>query len=229
MTTRPDAWLTALLAMGTFQIAGLSLLLVRKGVPGAAIRQAIRPLFAVWVLLWPLYGHPAWLAAGMAVLMLPLLLAAYGRGPVGRSLCLAWADAVPQRDRRCLPVPMIAFVAALGIAATWFASMPALGFGLGLAACLAIPGAETMDRLRLGVLGLRSHPAQTIAGHALFVLMAAAAMAWSLHVHDHLGFQTTGMHAIMGAAIAAAARALIPGDWNQPAAVLTMGGVLWML
>ncbi|RMG92169.1 MAG: hypothetical protein D6703_02590 [Zetaproteobacteria bacterium] len=232
LTNTPDLVVTALFAAGLFQLSWISVLLARRALRPMVIQQAIRPLFAIWVLLWPVYTQSTWLWLAWAMAASVLAACAIGRSPFWLALRHAWG--LPPHQRGTMPealhvLPMGHFLLAMAICLGFFVKIPEFGFGLGLALCLAIPGADTLDRLNWLPLGFPTHPEQTLAGHLLLVLISCLALSWGLHVYHDIDI-TAGLIATAIAGIAGSmARATVPGAANQPATILSMGVMLWLL
>jgi hypothetical protein len=228
-----DMLLTAIVMVGMLQVAWLSVALVRRGVGRAVIQKSLPPLFAVWVVMWPVYHDPRWIWAGIGALaaleLLPLLL----RRPFWRDLRRAWTAPEPQHaypTTRTWPLwPLVFFTATLGIAAGLFQSIPEFGLGIALTVCLAQPAASWLDHFGFLALGFPAHPQQTLPGHLILVLAAAVLCSWSVHVYHGIDWQPLLMATSVAGIAASVARALVPGGWNQPAAAAAMGVVLWLL
>ncbi|HXH64103.1 MAG TPA: hypothetical protein VNH42_01180 [Mariprofundaceae bacterium] len=229
----PDLVLTAIVLVGMLQVAWLSVALFRRRVARDVIQKSIPPLFAIWVVMWPIYHDPRWIWAGIGMLacfvLLPLLL----RRPFWRDLRRAWAappSPVDYRLKKPTPFwPLAFFVATLGIAAGLFQSIPEFGLGIALTVCLAQPAASWLDHFGFLALGFPAHPQQTLPGHLLLVLAAAGLCSWSVHVYHGIDWQPLLMATSVAGIAASVARALVPGSWNQPAAAAAMGVVLWLL
>jgi len=215
--------LTILLALAVAQVVVLSAALRRRHVPPAAIRAALPPLAAIWVLFWPLYAQSFWLLAGIFLLALPATAAALSRRPFWRLIAQAWGD--PEAGM----VPLLLFLAGLTIAALFFIALPEVGLGVGLTLALAPTLAELLDRRRFTPLGFPANRGQTLPGHIAFVLAATMLCGWSLHVFHPIAWLPLLTAAAIAALAASMLRALTPALWLSPVAALTLGGVLWLL
>jgi len=228
----PDMVLTAIVMVGILQIAWLSVALFRRGINRTIIQKSLPPLFAVWVVMWPVYHDPRLIWAGIGALAGIVLLSWIPR-PFWQDLRQAWTAPEPQRaypTTRSWPLwPLAFFAAALGIAAGLFQSIPEFGLGVALTVCLALPAATWLDHFGLLSLGFPAHPQQTLPGHLTLVIAAACLCSWSVHVYHGIDWQPLLMATSVAGIAASVARALVPGGWNQPAAAAAMGLVLWLL
>ncbi|PIP01651.1 MAG: hypothetical protein COW18_09440 [Zetaproteobacteria bacterium CG12_big_fil_rev_8_21_14_0_65_54_13] len=236
--TSGDIVLNLLFAIGMLQLAWISVILVRRGTPPAAIQHAILPPLAIWVLMWPVYSDSRSLWLGIMALILPAVLAAALSSPFWKHLRLAWRVKSPDMELKIYPgiqlPPLVHPILAMLIAAIWFRNIPEFGFGLALCLCLAFPAAYWMDQLgaylpRFIRLGFPAHPEQTLAGHLLFIIISIVLLCWSLHVYHGTDWQALFIATLVTALTASATRALIPGQWHAPAAMLSMGFVMWVL
>ncbi len=228
-----DLTLTAIVAFGTMQVAWLSVALFRRRISRGMIQMSMPPLFAIWVVMWPVYDDPRWIWAGIGALACFVLLPLFFRRPFWRDLRRAWAapaSPIDYRLRKPIPFwPFAFFVATLAIAAGLFQSIPEFGLGIALSACLAQPAASWLDHAGHMPLGFPAHPQQTLPGHVVLVLAAAGLCSWSVHVYHGIDWQPLFLATSVAGIAASAARALVPGGWNQPAAAAAMGVVLWLL
>jgi hypothetical protein len=230
----PDQVLTAIVVLGILQVALLSVALFRRRVARETIQKSMPPLFAIWIVMWPVYRDPSWIWAGIAALagfvLLPLLLR---RRPFWRDLRRAWAapaSPVDYRLKKPIPFwPFAFFIATLAIAAALFQSIPEFGLGIALTVCLAQPAASWLDHFGFLALGFPAHPQQTLPGHLLLVFAAAGLCSWSVHVYHGIDWQPLLLATTVAGIAASVARALVPGGWNQPAVAAAMGVVLWLL
>ncbi|MDX8406616.1 MAG: hypothetical protein R8K50_10780, partial [Mariprofundus sp.] len=78
-------------------------------------------------------------------------------------------------------------------------------------------------------LGFPAHPGQTLAGHLLLIISTIVVLCWSLHVYHGTNWQPLFIATLITGLTGSATRALIPGQWNTPAAMLSMGYVMWVL
>ena len=230
--------LSALVAMGVLQLTWFSVMTLRRGAPPRTIQHAITPLLTIWVLMWPVYVDKNWLWGGLAALILSALLASLSNSPFWRQLRTAWSEPSENAALKIHPSlqlpPLTHQIAALAIAGLWFTHIPEFGFGLALCLCLAFPAAFWVDHLGTGqttLLQLRfpAHPEQTLAGHLLLIVCCTALLSWSLHVYHGTAWTSLLIATLIPAITASAVRALIPGQWNAPAAMLVMGFVMWLL
>ncbi len=227
-----DLILTGLTAVGIFQVAWLSAFLTRKGQRPTVIQQMVRPMVAIWVLMWPVYVDANWIWPGLAILASPLLLGMKLEAPFWLALRSAWS--VPPHQRGNLPqpmhmLPMFYFFVALVIAAAFFMNIPEFGLGLGLCLCLGFPGAEILDRLHRMPLGFPTHPNQTLPGHLLLITLCTIALSWSIHVFHGIDWQPSLIATLIAGIVASICRAIIPGGLNQATAIFAMGVTLWLL
>lgn len=226
-----DLILTLLVGLGLAQLAWFSVMLLRRGMPPASLQHALPPMLALWILFWPVYRDPRWIWAGVVMLLLLSLAARFIRRPFWQHLRRAWTEqaADPTRESpRALP-PMLPPLLALAVAAGWFQSIPEFGFGLALSLCLGVPVAYWLDRAGYLRLGFPAHPEQTLAGHVAFMLVAALVLCWSLHVYHGTPWQPLLIATLIAAMAGSATRALVPGQWHLPAAMLSMGLTMWLL
>jgi len=233
-----DLVLSGLVAFGILQLTWFSVMILRRGMPPQTIQQSIPPLLAIWVLMWPVYTDTRWLAAGIIMLAVMGLLAMTVRKPFWQQLRFAWSRQTENSNPVIYPtlklLPLTHLIASLLIAGLWFQAIPEFGFGLALCMCLAFPAAFWVDQLceiRFGFLklGFPAHPEQTLAGHLALIVVSTVLLCWSLHVYHGTDWQTLFIATLIAGMTASATRAVIPGEWNTPAAMITVGFVMWLL
>jgi len=233
-----DITLSILVGLGILQLSWFSVMILRRGAPPETIQHAIPPLLTIWVLMWPVYIDAHWLWAGIATLMLPAMLATMLKSPFWKHLRMAWSSHSMNAELGIYPtlplLPLTRILSALLIAILWFQYIPEFGFGLALCLCLAFPAAYWIDQL--GVrrpafikLGFPAHPEQTLLGHLILIAASTALLCWSLHIYHGTDWQTLLIATLIASLSASATRALMPGQWNAPAAMLSMGFVMWLL
>jgi len=233
--TTTDLVLNALVLVAMLQLAWFAVMLARRGIAPANLRQAVAPLLSVWVLMWPVYSEADWLWLGLACVATPPLLAATLHLPFWEQLRLVWTAPAPATFVGSKPLalpPFTHFILALFFAGLWFQNIPEFGFGLALCLCLAFPLASQIDHFggkRFGKLGFPAHPEQTLAGQLVFVIACTIVLTWALHVYHATDWQSLFIATLLAAMVGSAARALIPDQWNKPAAMLAMGVVMWAL
>lgn len=233
-----DLVISLLIIFGILQLAWFSVMILRRGAPPEIIQQSIPPLLTIWILMWPVYVDPRWLWVGIAALVLLSLFAFGYRKPFWQQLRVAWGS---QRDANQPSIysnprllPLTQTITALVIAGLWFQAIPEFGFGLALCICLAFPAAHWVDHLgeiRFGFLklGFPAHPEQTLAGHLTLIGISTALLGWGLHVYHGTDWQTLFIATLIASMVASVTRALIPGQWNIPAAMLSVGFTMWIL
>ena len=229
-----DSTLSALVAVGVFQLTLFSVMLFRRGIQPANIQHALTPMLTIWVLMWPVYADARWLWVGLAGFAVPGLFAYLLRFPFWQHLRMVWTPPPfePQiRSNIDLP-PLTHLITAIFIAGAWFQTIPEFGFGLALCLSLAFPAAHWVDQLGRNTfrkLGFPAHPDQTLAGHIALILACTGLLCWSLNVYHGTDWKALFIATLIAGMAASATRALIPGQWNTPAAMLTMGFVMWAL
>lgn len=233
-----DLVMSLLVSFGVLQLAWFSVMIVRRGAQPEVIQNAIPPLLTIWVLMWPVYIEPHWLWVGVIALFIPGLLAFSYQKTFWQHLRIAWS---PQYDSNKPTIyskpkllPLGQTITALAIAGLWFQAIPEFGFGLALCICLAFPAAHWVDylgKVKFGFLklGFPAHPEQTLAGHLTLIAVSTALLCWSLHVYHGTDWQTLFIATLIASMTASVARALIPGQWNVPAAILCIGSSMWVL
>jgi hypothetical protein len=232
--TMADPILSALVAVGAFQVAWLSVVLFRRGIHPVNIQYALTPMLTIWVLMWPVYTDARWLWVGLIGFAVPSMLACLLNFPFWQHLRVVWtAPAIdsPIRNNIDLP-PLTHLITAILIAGAWFQTIPEFGFGLALCLSLAFPAAHWVDQLgqhKFRKLGFPTHPEQTLAGHLTLIFACTGLLCWSLNVYHGTNWQTLFIATLITGMAASATRALTPGQWYTPAAMLTMGFVMWVL
>ncbi len=232
--TMADPILSTLVVIGAFQVAWLSVVLFRRGIHPINIQYALTPMLTIWVLMWPVYSDARWLWVGLIGFAAAGLLASFLNFPFWQQLRIVWtAPAIdsPVRNNIDLP-PLTHLISAIFIAGAWFQTIPEFGFGLALCLSLAFPAAHWVDQLgqhTFRKLGFPTHPEQTLAGHLTLIFSCTVLLCWSLNVYHGTGWQTLLIATFITALAASATRALTPGQWYAPAAMLTMGFVMWIL
>jgi len=226
-----DIIFSALLLFGLAQLAWFSVMLHRRGISGNIIQHTLPPMMAIWVLMWPVYIDSHWLWLGIALFILLTVLARFLPHPFMKRLRLAWTPVTddPTFENTSSLLPMFHFSLALLIAGIWFHTIPEFGFGLALTLCLAMPLAHWLDRMGHLKLGFPAHPEQTLAGHIAFILAAALLLCWALHTYHGTPWQPLLIATLIAAMIGSASRAIIPGEWYRPFAMLSMGLTMWLL
>jgi len=233
-----DLVLSTLVMLGVLQLAWFSVMILRRGALPSTIQHAIAPLLTIWVLMWPVYVDSNWLWSGLMALILPTTLAAMLKSPFWQHLRIAWSDQTMDSELKIYPalplLPLTHFITALFVAGLWFQHIPEFGFGLALCLCLAFPAAFWMDHLGTHKttflkLGFPAHPEQTLAGHLVLIAVCTALLCWSLHVYHGTDWSSLLIATLIASLTASATRALTPGQWNAPAAMLSMGFVMWLL
>ncbi len=237
--TTSDLVLSMLVLFGILQLAWFSVMLLRRGVPSSAILHAIPPLLTVWVLMWPVYSDARWLWSGLGILALLAAAAALLKSPFWQHLNIAWTWKPDAEDLgmdiyfRPKLLPLTQAFTSIFIAALWFQTIPEFGFGLALCFCLAFPLASQVDRVknRFGfrTLGFPAHPEQTLAGHLILIAACTFLLCWSLNVYHGTDWKVLFIATLIAAMTTSATRALVPGRWNAPAAMLSTGAVMWLL
>jgi len=232
-----DIVLSGIVVVGILQMAWFSVMLLRRGAPASVIQQAIPSFLTIWVLMWPVYVDVRWLGMGLLALLTLTVLALMLRSPFWLHLRIAWDAQMPTIKEDMHPritlLPQLHLLIAIFIAGAWFQAIPEFGFGLGLCLCVAFPAAYWADRFsrRYGFLVLKfpAHPEQTLAGHLVLMVACTILLCWSLHVYHGTDWQLLFIAALIASAAASVARALVPGQWNGPAAMISVGLVMWAL
>ncbi len=232
-----DVVLSGIVAVGIMQLAWFSVMLVRRGAPPNIIQQAIPPFLTLWVLMWPVYVDMRWLGVGLLVLLVVTVLSCLLKSPFWQHLRVAWESknvgAEEYDDVRLSLLPQLHLLIAIFIAGAWFQAIPEFGFGLALCLCVAFPAAYWVDHFsqRYGFLILKfpAHPEQTLAGHLILIAACTVMLCWSLQVYHGTDWKLLFIGALVASSIASVSRALVPGQWNAPAAMLSMGVVMWLL
>jgi len=234
----PDFTINLMLLLGTFQLAWFSVMFFRRGIAPDTIQISIIPLFSLWVLMWPVYSESSSLWPGFLALIIPSTLAVSLHTPFWQQLRIGWTNQTSNQSitlyREVSLPPLAHFIVALMIAGFWFRYIPEFGFGLALCLCLAFPAAQWADRLaahlpRMLKPGFPAHPDQTLAGHLILIISIIVILSWSLHVYHGTDWKALFIATLITGLTASATRALIPGQWITPAAMLSMGFVMWIL
>ncbi len=232
-----DVVLSGIVVVGILQMAWFSVMLLRRGAPAGLIQQSIPPFLAIWVLMWPVYVDLRWLGMGLLALLSLTVLAIMLKSPFWRHLRIAWDAQIPTLKEDMHPritlLPQLHLLIAIFIAGAWFQAIPEFGFGLALCLCVAFPAAFWADHFskRYGFLILKfpAHPEQTLAGHLVLMIVCTILLCWSLHVYHGTDWQLLFIATLIASAAASVARALVPGQWNGPVAMLSVGFVMWVL
>jgi len=219
--------MSLLFILGFSQLMWVSVMFAKRGVAPKLIWQSSMPLFAIWALAWPIYTQAIWLWFPIAVFITTALLSHMIKRPFWQYLHAIWGGFLGQK--RSPPWHVLSFTAALAVAVTFFQSIPEFGFGLALTACLAFPLAELFDRIRHMQLGFSLHPEQTLLGHLALIISSAFLCAWSVHLYHGIHWQQLLIATLIAGIAASLCRALLPRNWSQPAAILAMGWILWLL
>jgi len=226
-TINADHIMSLLFLLGFAQLTWLSVMLAKRNIRPERIWQSSMPLFAIWVLAWPVYAQTLWLWLPIGILTTAALVSHVLRRPFWQYLHTIWGGFSNQQ--RSLPWQLLSFALTLTIAMIFFKSIPEFGFGLALVACLAFPLATLLDRISHMQLGFILHPEQTLLGHIALIISSAFLCAWSVHLYHGIHWQQLLIATLIAAIAASLCRALLPSNWNQPAAILTMGWILWLL
>lgn len=234
-----DIVLSMLVLFGMLQLAWFSVMLLRRGAPSATILHAIPPFLAIWVLMWPIYSDARWIWSGITILGALATAVVVLKNPFWRHLKSAWTWKPDAEDLgmdiyfRPNLFPLTQAFTAIFMAALWFQAIPEFGFGLALCFCLAFPLAAQVDRVksRFGfrTLGFPAHPEQTLAGHLILIAACTFLLCWSLNVYHGTDWKALFIATLVAAMSISATRALVPGRWNAPAAVIAAGTVMWLL
>jgi ABC-type xylose transport system permease subunit len=222
-----DHIMSLLFMLGFAQMMWISVMVAKRGVSPKLIWQSSMPLFAIWVLAWPVYTQAIWLWFPIGVFITLALLSYTRKRPFWQYLHAIWGGFLNQKHS--LPWSILSFTASLAISIAFFQSIPEFGFGLALAACLAFPLATLFDRIRHMQLGFLLHPEQTLLGHLSLIISSAFLCAWSVHLYHGVPWQQLLIATLIAGIAASLCRALLPRNWNQPAAILAMGWILWLL
>lgn len=233
-----DLIVSAMAVIGVIQLAWLSVLLRRRGTEAWTIQQMLLPPLSLWVLMWPVYVDKQWLWLPLLFLGLLTLLSMLLKGETFKLLATAWQPLSLRRSfapaQSARPLPLLPLQCALWVAGGWFFYIPEFGFGVALCLCFAFPLANVVDHfggrtLGLVKLGFPTHPDQTLGGHLVFIVIATAILCWSLHVYHGTAWQLLFIATLITGMLASATRAIIPGQWNMPAAMAGMGAAMWVL
>ncbi|MDQ6970052.1 MAG: hypothetical protein Q9M16_06065 [Mariprofundus sp.] len=240
----PDIVLSALVIVGMLQMAWFSVMLLRRGASPVVIQQAIPAFLTIWVLMWPVYTDARWLGVGLFTLLMLAVLATLVKTPFWQHLRVAWGREGVELEHskfehseieypRMALLPQLHLLLALFVAGGWFQAIPEFGLGLALCLGVAFPAAYWIDEIsqRYGflILGFPAHPQQTLAGHLLLIIISTVLLCWSLNVYHGTEWPLLLIATLIASAAASCCRALVPGQWNAPAAMLSMGLVMWVL
>lgn len=228
LTAQIDIMITALFFVGLGQLTWLSVMLLRRNIPSATLSASLPPMVSIWVLFWPLYEHPVWLWAGIMLLALLLLLAFIVNTPFWQHLRIAWSGTFYEEESPQM-WPLLLLIAALAVATAFFQRLPEFGLGIGLAACLAFPAADLLDRSRYMQLGFPRHPEQTLVGHIGLLFSTAILCGWAIHLYHGVEWQRLFIATLLVGTTASVSRALFPTRVTLPLATLGMGVTLWLL
>jgi hypothetical protein len=228
LTAQIDIMITVLFSVGLLQLAWLSVMMLRRNMHPASLSASLPPMISIWVLLWPLYERPVWLWAGLILLTLPLLLAFTINTPFWQHLRIAWSGTFYEEEPPRM-WPLLSLIAALAVAAGFFQRLPEFGLGIGLAACLAFPAADLLDRSGYTQLGFPQHPEQTLIGHIGLLLSTTLLCGWAIHLYHGVEWQRLFIATLLVGMTASVTRALFPTRVMLPLATLGMGVTLWLL
>jgi len=215
--------MTLLFCIGLAQFAWLSVMLHRQGVSASHILPSMPPLFAIWVLFWPVYVHAESILLAICLLTLCIALASTIRHPWFSALKSSWSD----HEHGLLSLAM--FTLALGIAALANLAAPEFGFGIALTLCLGISAANLLDRTGIACLGIPANPGQTLPGHLALIVTASLICGWSLLIFHDLGWSHVILATTLAGITASAIRAMIPTPVNLPLIAAAMAATLWAL
>jgi len=213
--------------LGLAQLMWISVIFAKRGVAPELIWQSNMPLFAIWVFMWPVYTQTMWLWFPIGIFTIIALFSHIRKPYFWQYIHSIWGGFL--EEKRSLPWSMLSFTLSLAIAVVFFQSIPEFGFGLALTACLAFPLAELLDRIGHMQLGFLLHPQQTLLGHIGLIIASAFLCGWSVHLYHGVNWQQLLIATFIAGMAASLCRALLPRNWNQPAAILTMGWILWLL
>jgi len=222
-----DHMMSLFFVLGLTQLMWISVMFAKRGTAPELIWQSSMPLFAIWVLIWPVYTQTMWLCFPLGILTIAALFSHIIKRPFWQYLHAIWGGFLKQK--RSFPWQILSLTLTLAISIAFFQSIPEFGFGLALTACLAFPLAELLDRTRYMQLDFSLHPKQTLLGHLALIISSAFLCAWSIHLYHGINWQQLLIATLITGMAASLCRALLPRNWNQPAAILTMGGILWLL
>ncbi|MDX8396789.1 MAG: hypothetical protein R8K49_00555 [Mariprofundaceae bacterium] len=220
-------FISLIFSIGLGQLLWLFYNLCKRGIAPTTLWQAYPPLFAVWVLIWPVYEQPIWIFSALGLLLGLTVLSGVLKHPFWKSLHIIWSDGnqIPNR----IAWPMLSLISALGIAATIFQYIPEFGFGLALSACLSFSLANLLDRAAYLKLGMPLNPQQTLLGHIGFILSTSFLCSWSIHLYHGIHWQQLLIATLITAMAASIIRATLPEHFQRPTGILTMGWILWLL
>ncbi|MBL4760323.1 MAG: hypothetical protein JKY80_05660 [Mariprofundaceae bacterium] len=213
--------------LGLGQVMWVSVVFAKRQIDPKLIWQSCMPLFTIWVLTWPIYTQTMWLWFPIGIFISVALFSHLRKRPFWQYLHTIWGGFSEQKRR--FPWHILSFALSLAIAVAFFQNIPEFGFGLALVACLVFPLAELLDRIGYMQLGFLLHPQQTLLGHLTLIISSAFLCAWSVHLYHGTHWQQLLIATLIAGIAASLCRALLPHHWNQPAAILTMGWILWLL
>ncbi|MDQ6967372.1 MAG: hypothetical protein Q9M14_01640 [Mariprofundaceae bacterium] len=222
-----DHIISLLFILGFAQLMWISAMLAKRGIAPEFIWQGTMPLLTIWVLIWPVYTQTVWLWLPIAIFIITALLSHIIKRPFWQYLHTIWGGYT--NSKRSLPWDILSLTSTLAIALAFFQNIPEFGFALALTACLAFPLATLLDRIAYLQLGFLLHPQQTLLGHLALIASSALLCAWSIHLYHGINWQQLLIATLIAGMAASLCRALLPRYWNQPAAILTMGWILWLL
>jgi len=222
-----DHFISLFFALGLGQVIWFSLMLSRRNIAWASIRQAATPLLAIWVLAWPIYEQQIWAWFPISLLLLLGILSSLLKQHIWQHLGHIWGQKDPKGKRK--PWPLLSLLAALSIALAFFQRIPEFGLGLGLTACLAFPFAQLLEKSSYSRLHFPLHPEQSLLGHLGMMGISVLLCSWSIHLYHGIDWRQLLIATLIAAMGASIARASLPSLLHLPAAILTMGGILWLL
>ena len=220
---KTDLILTLLLGIGIMQFAWLSVMMHQRGIAAERILSSIPPLFAIWVLFWPVYVQAESILLGICLLALCISLASTIRMPWFVILKSCWSGSA----HGLLDIAM--FMLALGIAALMYLAAPEFGFGIALSLCMGVPAADWLDRTGIVRLDFPSNPGQTLIGHLMLIAAVGLLCGWSLLIFHDLGWGHVLMATVLAGLAASVTRAMIPEPLNLPLIASVTGITLWLL
>lgn len=222
-----DHMMSLFFILGLAQLMYISVMFAKRGIAPKLIWQSSMPLFAIWVLAWPIYTQTIWLWFPIGIFIIVAILSHTRKRLFWQYTHAIWGGFLKQK--RSLPWHILSFTLTLAIAIAFFQNIPEFGFGLALTTCLAFPLAALFDRIHYMKLGFSLHPEQTLLGHLALIISSAFLCAWSVHLYHGINWQQLLIATLIAGMAASLCRALLPRHWSQPAAILTMGWILWLL
>jgi len=226
-TINADHIMSLLFILGFAQLIWISVMLGKRGIAPQLIWQSSIPLVTIWVLAWPVYTQTLWLWLPIGIFISTALFSHMSKRNFWQYIHTIWGGFLKNTHR--LPWHILSFTISLAVAILFFQRIPEFGFALALTACLAFPLAELLDRIAYMQLGFLLHPEQTLLGHLALILSSTLICAWSVHLYHGIHWQQLLIATLIAGIAASLCRALLPSNWNQPAAILTMGWILWLL